>query len=56
MLNELYVRVQFRKDSNEMKKSILVGVIGVNSVAGFSVPIAHTPPSNADVFNAIVIL
>lgn len=37
-------------------KFLLVGVIGVNSVAGFSMAIAYTPPSNADVFNAIVIL
>lgn len=39
-----------------LHKFLLVGVIGVNSIAGFSMAIAHTSPSNADVFYAIVIL
>lgn len=35
---------------------VLVGIIGVNGIAGFGMAITHTPSSNADVFNAIVIL
>lgn len=37
-------------------KVLLVGVVGVLGVAGIGMPIADAPPSDADVFDTIVVL
>lgn len=37
-------------------KPLLEGIVGVLGVAGLSMPIAHAPPSDADVFDAVVVL
>lgn len=35
---------------------LLVGIVGVLGIAGLSVSITHTPSSDADVFDTVVIL